>query len=117
MAAGIGEASAILTVTQLGFSLSSKLAEFVGDYKEAGNLMKSLSDDIEGTSTSLQQLYELAKQNGLHNPKGAETAMNFTDRCNKTISEVRSILKLDNVPLDTFSKDQETEISRLDRLR
>jgi hypothetical protein len=115
--AGIGEASAILAVTQLGFTFASKLTDFLGDYKEAGDLIKSLSDEVEATSSSLQNLGELAKSNGLKNPRGVSDALKLTNRCEKTITKIRTILRLENVPLDSVPTSQPTELTRLDRLR
>ena len=115
--AGIGEASAILTVVHFGFTFASKLADFIGDYKDAGNLMKSLSDEIEATSTPLEQLGELVKQNGLQNPKAISDAASLAGRFNTTISEIRSILKMDDISLDGTSSNKETVLTKMDRLR
>lgn len=115
--AGVGEASAILTITQFGFTFASRLADFIGDYKDAGNLMKTISDEVEATSTPLQQLGELIKQNGLQNPKAVSDAASLARRFNITISEIRSILKMDDISLDGTSSNKETALSKRDRLR
>ena len=44
--AGIGEAVSIIAAAQLGFALASTLASLIGDYKEAGNRIDSLSSEI-----------------------------------------------------------------------
>ena len=58
--AGIGEASAILTVAVAGFSLTSKLKHLFDDYKNADATIEKLREELEATSKSLQNLGQLA---------------------------------------------------------
>jgi hypothetical protein len=116
--AGIGEASAIIAVAQLGLTLASTLASFVGDYKEAGNRMNNLSDEIQITSASLQQLGDLAKRNRLHGERGVLEATNLTERCRLVIFEIRTILKKGDRPLNPSVIDKaEIELSCYKRLK
>jgi hypothetical protein len=115
--AGLGEASAILSVAHISLVFATKLAGFIGDYKDAGSLIKSLSDEIQATSTSLQQLGELAEKNDLYNAKFASDAQSLSQRCGKTIAKLKSILKMDDAPLDPALASKEIEITRLERLK
>lgn len=47
--AGIGEASAIIGVIQVGFSFATALNTYVSDVSEAGDDISSLISDIEAT--------------------------------------------------------------------
>jgi Fungal N-terminal domain of STAND proteins len=115
--AGIGEAAAIIALAQTGFALSSKLAGFLGDYRAAEDVIKSLREELEITSSTLQNLGELAEQNGLRNQRGVADTKRLTNRCNKTISDIKTILKLENDAPSSASSGQETELTRLDRMK
>jgi hypothetical protein len=115
--AGVAEATAILTVAQVGFSLALKLKDFLGDYKSVADLIKGLCEELDTTSSSLQNLGELAKENGLHNPKGVSDTKKLTERCQRTFSDIKVLLKLESLPDDSFSSSAEAELTRLERLK
>jgi hypothetical protein len=116
--AGIGEAASIIAVAQLGFALASTLASFIGDYKEAGNRIDSLSSEIQLTSVSLQQLGDLANGNRLQGENAVLQASNLRKRCDDVLQEIRVILKRKDVTLDvkTINKE-EIDISCYERWR
>jgi uncharacterized protein YaaN involved in tellurite resistance len=114
---GIGEASAILTVAGAGFSLASKLKEILDDYKDAATTIERLREELEATSTSLQNLGQLAERNGLQNKNAVADTRKLTERCQRTISDIKSVLRLESVPPDPSSSNRETELTRLDRVK
>jgi len=115
--AGIGEASAILTVAGAGFSLASKLKEILDDYKDAAATIEKLREELEATSKSLQNLGQLAEQNGLQNKNAVADTRKLTERCQRTISDIRNLLRLESAPSDPASSNRETELTRLDRVK
>lgn len=115
--AGIGEASAILTVAEAGFSLASKLKDLFDDYKNAAGTIEKLREELEATSKSLQNLGEFAEQNGLHNKNAVADAKILTDRCQRTISDIKTLMRLESVPSDPASTSSEAELTRLDRVK
>ena len=118
MAAGIGEAAAILAIAQLGLTLASTLSSFTGDYKEAGNRMNHLSDEIQVASSSLQQIGDLAKQNRLYGDRSVLQAANLTERCRIVIFEIRTILKKGDKTLNPTAIDKsEIDLSCYKRLK
>lgn len=116
--AGIGEASAIITVAQLGLSLASALIAFVGEYKEAESRISNLSNEIGVTSACLQRLGDLAQRKGLYGDRGALEAASLTERCRVVIFEIRTTLKKGDDPLDPkVVKKTEIEISFFDKFK
>jgi chromosome segregation ATPase len=114
---GIGEASAILTVAGAGFSLASKLKEILDDYKDAATTIERLREELEATSTSLRNLGQLAERNGLQNKNAVADTRKLTERCQRTISDIKSVLRLESVPPGPSSSNRETELTRLDRVK
>ena len=112
--AGIGEAGAIIAIAQTGFALASKLAVFLGDYRTATDTIKSLREELERTSTTLRDLGELAEQNGLRNSRRVTDTQKLAERVDKTICDIETILKLEDVPEDAASSSHETELTRLE---
>lgn len=97
--AGIGEASAILGVAQLGLQLAQTLVTVIGDYRDAATNINRLRDEIHLTSISLQQLGDLAKQNSLLPGRGVLEATNLRERCRAVIWEIRTVIKKGDDPL------------------
>ena len=115
--AGIGEASAILTVAEAGFSLASKLKDLLDDYKNATNVIQSLHQELQTTSSSLENLGKLAEQNGLQNQNGVSDTRAVTARCQKTISEIENLLRLESAPLNSALDNPSKEMTRSDRMK
>ena len=116
--AGIGEASAIIAVAQVGLSFAQTLVAFVGDYRDAATRISNLSDEVRVTSSCLQQLGELANQNRLYGKRGILEARSLTKRCDTVVWEIRTTLKKGDEPLDPkVIKKDEIELSCFDRLK
>ena len=62
-AAGIGEASAIATFLQVGFSLATTLTTYIADVKEAPDEISSLATEIDATLRQVQELDNLLSAN------------------------------------------------------
>lgn len=91
--AGIGEASAILGVAQLGLQLASALVTIIGDYRDAATNINRLRDEVHLTSISLQQLGVLAADNRLLPGRGVLEATNLRERCRAVIWEIRTVIR------------------------
>lgn len=82
MASGVGEASAIIAVAQLGIKLSSALISYVGEVKDAQNRIRRIGNEIATTSQSLSQIGDLIERNPstkYFNRDGVRSA----ERCSK----------------------------------
>ena len=97
--AGIGEASAILGVAQIGLQLAQTLVTVIGDYRDAATNINRLRDEIHLTSISLQQLGDLAQGNRLIPGRGVLEATNLRERCRGVIWEIRTVIKKGDNPL------------------
>lgn len=95
MAAGIGEASAILAVAQLGISLSRSLITYFEEVKGAPAHIRRIGNEILTTSEILKDIGELVNQNS-HTKIFTEEGINSAVRCSKEsqqiIQEVRVVL-------------------------
>jgi Fungal N-terminal domain of STAND proteins len=114
---GIGEASAILTVATAGFSLASKLKEILDDYKDAAATIEKVREELEATSKSLQNLGQFAERNGLQNKNAVTDTRKLTDRCQRTISEIKIVLRLESASSDPASSNRESGLTRFDRMK
>ena len=105
--AGIGEASAILGVAQIGLQLAQTLVTVIGDYREAAVNINRLRDEIHLTSICLQQLGDLAQENRLIPGRGVLEATNLRERCRAVIWEIRTVIKKGDNPLhpEAITKD------------
>ena len=105
--AGIGEASAILGVAQIGLQLAQTLVTVIGDFRDAATNINRLRDEIHLTSVCLQQLGDLAKEDRLIPGRGVLEATNLRERCRGVIWEIRTIIKKGDNPLrpDEITKD------------
>ena len=97
--AGIGEASAILGVAQLGLQLAQTLVIVIGDYRDAAVNINRLRDEIHLTSICLQQLGDLAKEGKLIAGRGIHEATNLRERCRTVIWGIRMVIKKGDDPL------------------
>ena len=105
--AGLGEASAILGVAQIGLQLAQTLVTVIGDFRDAATNINRLRDEIHLTSICLQQLGDLAKEDRLIPGRGVLEATNLRERCRGVIWEIRTIIKKGDNPLrpDEITKD------------
>lgn len=117
--AGIGEASAILSVTQVGFSFAKALNTYLSDVSDASDDISSLVSDIEATLGQLRDLGKLIEKNettkawtddGLRNAKKCVTD------CEKIIMKLRKLLKKSTASAasDEVNRD-EIDVSNFER--
>ena len=97
--AGIGDASAIIAVADLGLKLAQTLVTIIGDFRDAAININRLRDEIRLTSICLQQLGDLAKQNRLVAGRGVLEATNLRERTRAVIWEIRTVIKKGDDPL------------------
>ena len=93
MATGIGEASAIITVAQIGISLSHTLIDYVGEVKDAQARIRQIGSEIATTSHTLNEIGDLIKRNprtGYFKPEGVRSAECCSNECALIIDCVRS---------------------------
>lgn len=95
MAAGIGEASAILTVAQLGISLSKSLITYIEEVKGAPAHIQRIGNEILTTSERLKDIGELVSQNSqtkVFNEEGINSAVRCSTECQQIIQDLRIVL-------------------------
>ena len=96
MAAGIGEASAILTVAQLGISLSNSLISYIGEVQDAPFRIQRISNEVATTSERLRDIGDLVARNqqtNIFSEEGINSAIRCSDECRKIIGDVKSVLR------------------------
>lgn len=121
MAAGIGEASAILAVAQLGISLSNTLIAYIADVKDAPNRIQRVGNEILTTSERLKEIGELINKNDktkIFSVEGISSAIRCSDECEKIIEEVKTVIqKNKRQPKSKEFKKDEIDISLFSTLR
>lgn len=93
--AGIGEASAILTVAQLGISLSNTLIAYVGEVQDAPSRIQRIGNEVLTTSERLKDIGELVGKNGQTNTfsdEGVQSATRCSEECNIILEDLRRVL-------------------------
>ena len=94
--AGIGEASAILAVAQVGISLSFTLISFMGDVRDSRKRIKIVPDEISLTSQRLKELGGLIEKNDQTKffGKGSlKSTVTLAKGCETALTEIRLVLK------------------------
>ena len=93
--AGIGEASAILSVAQIGVSLSKTLTKYIEEVKGAPSHIQSIGNEILTTSERLKDIGELVSQNPqtkAFSEEGISSAVRSSTECHQIIKEVKNVL-------------------------
>lgn len=93
--AGIGEASAILAVAQIGISLSNTLIAYVGEVHDAPFRIQRIGNEVLTTSERLKDIGELVEKNEqtrIFSDEGVQSAVRCSDECHKILNELRSVL-------------------------
>lgn len=115
--AGIGEASAVLGVAQIGLSLAITLNTYISDIGDAKDDILSLIGDIEATSRQLGDLELLIQKNEVThawNENGLRNAQKCITDCEKIIAKLRSLLKKSKTSkLSGEVKREEIDIGKL----
>ena len=93
--AGIGEASAIIAVAQIGITLSRTIFEFVGEVKDAPKQVRLIGREICTTSERLEEVGRLVDTNHtrqLFSEGGIASAKRCSNDCDDIITEVSALL-------------------------
>ena len=93
--AGIGEASAIISVAQIGISLSKTLITYIEEVKTAPSHIRWVGNEILTTSERLKDIGELVNQNPhtkIFNEEGINSAVRCSSECQVIISDFKSVL-------------------------
>jgi hypothetical protein len=123
--AGVGEASAVITVAQLGISLSNTLVAYIGEVRDAPGRIQRVGNELLTTSKRVKDIGDLVAQNPLaQNPQtkffsheGIKSAKRCSDECNQVIGEVRQLLQKGGwMPKSQVERD-EIDISLFSSLR
>ncbi len=116
---GVGEISAIITIADVGLSLSRALIGYVGDVKGAGHRVQEIANEINSTSDQLKELGELVQQNPtthLFSDEGLKRSQKLAAAFKKTINEIRDALRKADVHLDPDNVDSgEIELTRFSK--
>jgi len=94
--AGIGEASATLSVVLVGLSLVITLNTYLSDLSDARDDISSLVSDIEATLGQLRDLGKLIEKNEstkAWSEDGLRDAQKCVTDCEKIITKLRNLLK------------------------
>src|ERR1700712_4740926 len=89
--AGIGEASAIIGVVQVGFSLARTLNTYIGDFKDSRESIIGLAAELDATIIQVKELNSLvisSKAASDGSKKLAEKCVKDSDRLIKKLVEL-----------------------------
>lgn len=117
--AGIGEASAIIGVVQVGFSLATALNTYISDVSDAADDISNLVSDIEATFGQLRDLAKLIAKNVVTkawSEDGLRNAQKCVENCEKVIKKLRKLLKKSTASATTEEVNRdEIDVSKLER--
>ena len=118
--AGIGEASAIVGLVQVGFSLATALNTYVSDVSDAGDDISSLISDIEATFGQLRDLGKLIEKNEktkAWSEDGLRNAKKCVTDCEKSITKLRKLLKKSTASATSEEVNRDDiDVSKLERV-
>lgn len=120
MAAGIGEASAILAVAQLGIKLSNSLISYIGEVQDAPFRIQRISNEVATTSERLRDIGDLVAKNqqtNIFSEEGINSAIRCSDECRKIIEDVKSVLRKGGWQKSTAFDKEEIDTSLFSTLR
>lgn len=119
--AGIGEASAIISVVQVGFSLATALNSYIADVAYARDDISSLASDIEATFGQLRDLEKLIQKNETTkawSEDGLRNAEKCVTDCGRIITKLRELLKKSTASLTSKEVNRdEIDVTKLERAR
>ena len=93
--AGIGEATAIIAVAQVGISLSNTLIAYVGEVHDAPFRIQRIGNEVLTTSERLKDIGELVEKNGqthIFSEEGVLSAVRCSEECKTILEELRKVL-------------------------
>jgi chromosome segregation ATPase len=119
--AGVGEASAVLAVVQVGLSLATALNTYISDVQDAQDNIQSLVSDIDATFGQLRDLGRLIEKNETvkaWSDDGLRNAKKCVIDCEKVIAKLRKLLKKSTASATSAQVDRdEIDITKLERAR
>ena len=119
--AGIGEASAIIAVAQVGIKLSKTIFEFASEVRDAPKEIRRIGRDICTTSERLEEIGRLIEKNPishLFSEGGIASAIRCSNDCDEIITEVTILLAKGGWVSGSAALDKkDLDISLLDALR
>jgi hypothetical protein len=98
---GIGEASAVIGVVQVGFSLARTLNTYIGDYKDSRDSIISLASELDATIIQVKELNSLVRNSKTASEgskKLAEKCIKDSDRLVKRLVELLTKARLPEDP-------------------
>ena len=98
---GIGEASAVIGVVQVGFSLARTLNSYIGDYRDSRDSIVSLASELDATIIQVKELNSLvgnSKTASEGSKKLAEKCIKDSDRLVKRLVELLTKARLPEDP-------------------
>ena len=119
--AGIGEASAIIAVAQVGIKVSKTIFEFVGEAKDAPKEIRRIGRDICTTSERLEEIGRLIDNNHtsrFFNQGGIASAVRCSNDCKEIIAQVNGLLAKGGWVAESAAPEKKDfDVSLLDSLR
>jgi hypothetical protein len=101
--AGIGEASAVIGVVQVGFSLARTLSTYIGDYKDSRDSIISLAVQLETTILHVRELNTLVRSSeaaGSVSEDSRKVAENAVTNSKRLIEKLVKLLTKADLPDD-----------------
>lgn len=98
---GIGEASAVIGVVQVGFSLARTLNSYIGDYRDSRDSIVSLASELDATIIQVKELNSLVRNSKTASEgskKLAEKCIKDSDRLVKRLVELLTKARLPEDP-------------------
>ena len=93
--AGIGEASAIIAIAQIGVKVSKTIFEYASEAKDAPNEISRIGRDLCTTSERLEEIGKLIDRNPatqLFNAGGIASAVRCSNDCKEIVDQVTGLL-------------------------
>lgn len=117
--AAIGEASAIIGVVQVGFSLARTLNTYIGDYKDSRDSIIGLAAELDATIIQVKELGSLVKTSKVASDGSKKLAEKCVKDSDRLIKKLVELLTKAHQPEDPNAivniKPEDINVSRLTR--
>ncbi|KAL9628305.1 MAG: hypothetical protein Q9204_005973, partial [Flavoplaca sp. TL-2023a] len=93
--AGIGEASAILTVATFGIGLSNSLIAYIGEVQDAPSRIQRIGNEVLATFACLKDIGEIVDKNDrtrTFSDEGVRSAIRCSEECKTILIELKRVL-------------------------
>lgn len=97
---GIGEASAVIGVVQVGFSLARTLNTYIGDYKDSRDSIISLAAELDATIIQVKELNSLVASNKSASDGSKKLAEKCTKDSDRLVKKLVELLTKARLPED-----------------